>query len=1283
MRKDSGAKPAAGAWRKRLGGGVGGACAVVSLLAGVPGLEGMLALAPISFSRQRAPLVRGSLGMEGEVTTQEDEGIGPKIDDVELEGNPSRSLDGSLHFSDVVRASFTLHSKTLDLQETLVDGRRLTWHSLEDGWHATKTYTEGGPYRLPLVRAVDAWGLASSNASQVEVAPAFWVDRTAPVVTSAVLEGDGITWLNESQVLVASSTKGSWPRLMVSVCDAQGIAEVYATFGSNEKRLPLEVMPNSALPGSTSCDVGVSIPKEGLDRSFSLHILDLAGNERVWGLGETGAVSDAVDSDSSCTAIKAQVQSVQDGAIPVHPQRILLDESVPEVSLVAPDGSDGSPEDETRFAEGAVWTVRVQDDHASELLEHCGEQEVLHCERTNRAGEKSVSVLRVSDLSLAEDGSLLGHVRADEDGAYLINAQVTDIAGNQSAESSVAFEVDTRVPDVGVYLVAAAGGPDAWQALPDGSVFNGAAVAEATDKVIGGARYYPSSMIAWVCVEDDHFDPSLVQVTTAGTLGAWQEEGSRHLLPVLLGAGQNKITVSARDILGHESQTVGFENVVVDLDAPQVESTNIIGARPRSLAGRVLAFREPVSLELGLIDSTGTPLVQLAGASPKVGTPALLRSGGANSSSAYGISLGDGLSLSGNAQLVAQDMAGNESRTSLWGLLARAAGVSIAGQVPDGAMAIVDAVSPRLALHGPSQGGYFPRAQNVGLTVAESSMDLLRELDSDQVVLEVRRGEEAPGNSLGQPLPGSTMAVESSVTVASLERGDAGWQTSLQTQEDGVYQVSTQLRDVAGNISSESLPTFVVDTHAPVIHISLDPQEVTPANRERIASIKIVEKNFDSSLVRIDTDGTCGPWTSKDDEHVAQVRFNTEGEHHLSVACSDLAGNESERQSMPNFSLDFTPPTIVVGGIEDEHAYAGDVEAWAKLSDAGGLDATSVSAELYRGNGKKVEQPVVSWESGNAMVRLPLFAHTQEADDVYTLKISARDTAGNEAQSQTHFSINRFGSTFEVLSPLQQGIGHFRDAPDVAVREVNVCGSVLGEHSVRVTRGLETRELELSPVPGRGAFTLEDVRDGRGWSCATYRVGRQNFALDGTYRVSVSSHDRAGNKNVSVAPSDGEDAARVAFVVDTVAPEVSCSGVTDNQEIREDRASVDIRATDAEGVEALEVKLDGQPADLVKEASDRWRVEIPAEPGKSRELEIVARDAAGNEGSLGLRGFHVEGSPLLSVTRVLPMLSGSESTAQDASLPSAGLVAGVASAIGVAALALIRRGGVGFTRRHT
>lgn len=1277
MLKGSGKKPAHGAWRKKLCSGVSGACAVVSLLAGMPELEGVLALAPISLTRQRAPLARGSLGLEQrKVLGQDDEGMGPTIEETELEGNPSRLSDGSLHFPDAVQANFTLRSKTLDLQETLVDGQRLTWHGSEGSWRATKTYGEGGPYRLPLVWAVDAWGLASSNASQVEGLPTFWVDRTAPEVTSAALEGDGISWLDEPQMLVAQSARGSCPRLVVSVVDAQGIAEAYATLGTGDRRERLDVVPSSALPGSTSCDLSISIPKDGLDRSFALHVRDLAGNERVWGLGESGTVSDAAGSDASCAAITVQLQSAQSGAMSVHPQRILVDETAPEVDLVVPEGVDGASDAGAWLAEGVAWTVRVKDDRASELLAHCGDQEVLRCEHTTRAGEKSISAMRVADLSMAEDGSLLGCFRADEDGKYLVHAQVTDIAGRQSAEASASFEVDTRAPRVEVFLVEAGGGPDAWQAAPDASVFDGASMAKAAEQVIGGKRYYPSSMVAWVSVEDDHFDPALVQVNTEGSLGRWCERGSRHLLPVLLGAGQNKIIVSARDALGHESRVTGFENVVVDLDAPQVESARIVGSTPRSLAGKVLAFREPVSLELGLVDSAGTSWVRLAGASEGVGSPALLRAGTADASSMYSISMGDGSSVSENDQLVASDMAGNESRASLWGLLARAAGIAPANGAPNGSIAIVDAVAPRLSLHGPTEAGYLPRAQNIGLAVAESSMDLLREFDPNQVVLEVRRGEVA-GNSSGQLAPDGPTVVESGLTIASLERGDAGWQTWLQTQKDGVYQVSAQVRDIAGNVSSAALPAFVVDTHAPVVNVNLDPTGESSDNHERTARITIVEKNFDSSLVRLDTDGVCGSWTTKGDEHVAYVRFNTEGEHHLSVACSDLAGNESERQSIPNFSLDFTPPTIVVGGVEDMHAYAGDVQAWARVSDAGGLDTSSVSAELRRGDGGKVEQPSVSWELGDALVRLPSFARTREVDDVYTLKISARDMAGNVAQSQMCFSINRFGSTFEVLSPMQEGIGHFRDAPDVVVREVNVCGSVLGERKVRVTKGLETRELELSSMPRRGAFTLDDVSDERGWSCATYRVSRQNFALDGMYRISVVSRDRAGNKNVSVATSDAEDAARVVFVVDSVAPEVSCSGLANNQVIRKGHAKVDIRATDTEGVDSLEVTLDGQPADVVKEAPDRWRLEIPAEPGKSRELKVVARDAAGNEGSLQLRGFEVEDSPLLSMARALPtlpMLSGASSTVQDNPVPKEGLVVGTASVAGAAAIALIRKG---------
>lgn len=1134
----------------------------------------------------------------------------PRVDQTRFDHVPLRAFDGSLRFSAVTRAVLGVHADGLDLMDTLVDGRRVTWS--EDGtqWRAQKSYMEGGPYAYPVISVCDLAGRFASNATQVEGLPRFWVDLTAPQVQLASLEAGYLEWYpsasdgSEGEGIVAVGSEGTdAPRLRLRVTDAQGLsgAELVGEDGLTLAALPLQ-------QGATDSELTCELPAEGLTRATSLHLRDLAGNERMWNMGPHGETLDARGSDAACTPLcwtdgDAIVQTA-------HPSSVVVDREAPQVQLVLPEGCTGG----WRSNEPVRVGVRVSDDRLRELAALCPERQVLSVQRVDQWGNESVESVSLGSLQAQKDGRMEGDYVASGDGSYVARSSLRDLAGRESEESQTSFEVDRTAPALSVTFALADGqpvGPNAGASSPV------------------GAMSFAGPVVAQVVVDDQHFDSSLVQMDTTGQVGEWSDQGTRHVLKVRLGPGTHDLRVHATDAFGNQAVPLQLDGIVVDSEAPSFADVGMTGAQAKLVGRDLLLIRSGgARLTVGVRDNVALGSVGLAGVGDGV-TLAGTSAGDARRRQ-WEVNLPDGVRLGAGASLCATDAVGNRSSEGLWRLLLRAAGVPT-GQA-DSPAVMVDGTPPALSLEGPH--GIVSSPQTVRLRVSESSMELLRSLDPWQEVLSIRRltgsgnADDAFEESIGPEL--------AAVRVRDLVPDGSGWLASRVLPEDGRYRVAARLEDLAGNVGVASLPDFVVDGTPPRVFATYPDGEPQGIRRGPVrVDVHVIEKNFDESLVSLDTDGGLGTWSGLGDEHVLRVTFDGDGEHHLGLSAFDRAGNASQTFKLGGFRTDDTPPTIVVGGVEDQRAYAGPVEGWVRLSDACGLDPGSLQVSLSRGGGEAIELPV-RWEGRVAIAELPQLPCDREHDDVYSLVARAADVAGNTSQSQTRFSLNRHGSTFEVLDDdLTCGMPHIRSARDVRVREINVCGAEPGRRSVRLTEGLRTRELERSAVAREGCYVLEDARDQRGWSVATYRIPRENFRRDGTYRVAVGSYDRAGNANLSVSGQDGAVGLEIAFVLDTTPPKLRCSGVRDGEVVRGSAASVDIEVTDEEGVQSVRATLDGEEASLETVATGHLRLAVPAMEAKDRELVVVATDEAGNEATCKVSGFRVQGRDRGLVSAIL------------------------------------------------
>lgn len=1097
------------------------------------------------------------------------------IDEPVFSRTPAAEWDGK-RFSDLVEVKLTVRTSLFDALASTVDDGEVAWVGDDGVWSYSVGFGEGGPYTLPRVDAYTTEGECANNEEQVDAYGTFWVDRHAPSVTSARIVGAVASSYEEAGSVVLDGPAC----IVLEVGDEQGLASA--------ELLPAGVGAPQDLGiqwGVTSARLELPLTAGEYNQAMRVRIVDLAGNMREWSLAPTGEVVSA--SESSTSNVPVSITLANGSVAEVHPQRVVIDGATPHLEVTGiEDGSVGS--------EPVTLHVRVSDDALAELVRCEPGQVVLKVTRRDASGSEEGYSVSLGELTRAADGSYMGDLELAEEGAYEVRSSVVDLAGRWYEADVLTFEIDQTAPAVHIEFDTS-------------------------------RQLFSQEQQARVVVNETHFDPDLVTIETSGRCGPWHEEGELHVIEVTFGAGTHHLSVEAADGAGNVAISQTVAPFTVDMQAPWVEGAALSGLPSRRYASGLVAFAQSAaSLNIHVADNEGLAGAKVVDVDGTEGDLLLTANDGSGAKGSVSLDLSEGCFVDGAASLGVVDAAGNWGWATLGDVLSRAleSSVPVSGIVLDG-------TAPLLELHGPAAGSYSAQPQTIRLEVQEDNLAYVRALAPSQRVCVVRQLED--GDERG-------VLRSWSLPVSSLVPTSYGGYLQETLMEDGVYEVGAYLEDVAGNVGEAYLGPFVIDGTAPSLDVTFDDGEEGNAfGHARTATIRIAEKNFDPALVELDTDGKVSSWVHMGSIHELRVAFDTDGFHDLKVSCVDKAGNRSATFESGGFLIDRTPPEVEVSGIDDGCAYGGEVQGTVTIRDLAGLDASSLEVTLVRGDGEEVAQPVVAFGDGAATITLPDLPQDQGFDDVYTLRITTRDQAGNVSTSSTRFSLNRFGSTFEVLNQdLAQGMPYVSKSPTVRVREINVSGAEVGKRAVWVTQDMLTRQLLLSETPAEGEFGVVDEADTRGWSCATYIIPRENFQDDATYRIVVGSEDLAGNHNLSLLPRAGDSSTEVSFTLDTTPPTVAIEGVEEGQVVQADSQAVDIMATDLVGVQDVSVLLDGERQEPQSLSEGRWRIEVQSKDATNREIEVVAHDLAGNEARAVVRNFRVEGA---SAGEGLPLLS--------------------------------------------
>lgn len=445
---------------------------------------------------------------------------------------------------------------------------------------------------------------------------------------------------------------------------------------------------------------------------------------------------------------------------------------------------------------------------------------------------------------------------------------------------------------------------------------------------------------------------------------------------------------------------------------------------------------------------------------------------------------------------------------------------------------------------------------------------------------------------------------------------------------DGDYTMNLSYADMVAHAANVvDTQAFTIDKSAPVIQVSFDNNNALNDfyyAQGRTATITVNEHYFDPNRVSVTGTATndgnpiafpaVSGWSNQGDLHTATITFAADGDYQFTVTATDQAGNTSPAYVVSQFVIDQTIPTITFGGVEDQASYNDVVEPTITFEDVN-YDRNNVNITLVGANQGQVNYGNNAGDSNNGQtITFGDFEHNADVDDIYTLTAIVTDLAGNQYEDSITFSVNRFGSNYELDASLQDINGKYIKEPiDVIFTETNVNTLNDGTSKIVVSTNGNPRTLT------RGTdYQVQNTGGGGSWSRYTYTIAKDTFEADGTYIVSVYSEDTAGNINENDA--EGKDA-EITFGVDATAPVISMTNLEENGNYNATDYEAVVNVSDNLVLEDVSIQLNGQKVEA-QVSNDNYSFTIP-ESSDRQTVTVVATDAAGNQFTQEVSGIVV------------------------------------------------------------
>jgi len=231
-------------------------------------------------------------------------------------------------------------------------------------------------------------------------------------------------------------------------------------------------------------------------------------------------------------------------------------------------------------------------------------------------------------------------------------------------------------------------------------------------------------------------------------------------------------------------------------------------------------------------------------------------------------------------------------------------------------------------------------------------------------------------------------------------------------------KVEVTLKDNAGHKSTKTL-VFSIDKTTPTVNVTYNniaPDNGNMFNANRVATITVTERNFNSKDVELNITNTDGDvphislWEKVDGNgngdntvHRATLTFSEDGDYEFDVKYADRAANKTTANFgnavAPNeFTIDKTNPTMTVvydnNAVANGNFYQDSRTATLSINEHN-FDAGRVEVTI-RENGKEVNKPVSNWTNNGDNHTATVTFNTEGE---FAITATCQDMAGNTLQN--------------------------------------------------------------------------------------------------------------------------------------------------------------------------------------------------------------------------------------------------------------------------------------------
>lgn len=474
---------------------------------------------------------------------------------------------------------------------------------------------------------------------------------------------------------------------------------------------------------------------------------------------------------------------------------------------------------------------------------------------------------------------------------------------------------------------------------------------------------------------------------------------------------------------------------------------------------------------------------------------------------------------------------------------------------------------------------------------------------------------------------------------------DATYYTAqVRYSADGDYTFDISYADRAKNSAAKfAQHKFTIDKTVPTVSVSYDNASAINGNyykSDRVATIAITEHNFDSSRVRIIGTATdngkvvtfpaASGWSDNGDVHTATVSYSADAKYSFDIEFTDKAGNVMANYAADEFYVDKTAPTLTISGVADKSANNGTVAPVITVSDTN-FSSKSVTYKLTGvNNGTVTYEASVTDTTNGRKITFADFEKAQKVDDIYTLTVASTDMAGNETTASITFSVNRFGSVYDISAMDKTNGKYLKSEDDVVITETNVDSLNKSDTKVKLIKNGTPTDLE----EGKD-YSVEETGGNGKWKQYKYKINKSLFTDDGKYSVSVYTVDAAGNVNENIAENKK---AEISFGVDKTNPVVVPIDFESGSQYPVTTKTVSVEIKDNLVLDNVKIYLNDTEVKYNNEG-ESYTFDIP-EKNEKQNVKIIATDAAGNELALTVDNFLVTSNVFVRWFNNTPLFIG-------------------------------------------